>query len=218
VRFVPELVELPGLSEPRALPEGTWTILAAAEDPCVRTIEHALRATGASGTAVLLPRDGQFTDISLLLATAVSLLRRSPVLRSLRPAEAPRPSSAASIAELPELRTCVIHCPGRTPDGLPREVASAAPGYREVHYHGSGIRRRAFLTVLPLDEPDGFRLTASDVIGVTGGGKGMTAECALALARESGARLLLLGRFRSLRAAAQAKSRTYPGLGRRRVL
>ncbi|HSE36437.1 MAG TPA: SDR family NAD(P)-dependent oxidoreductase, partial [Blastocatellia bacterium] len=37
-------------------------------------------------------------------------------------------------------------------------------------------------------------MTRADVLLITGGGKGVTAECAIAVAKESGARLVLLGR------------------------
>ena len=37
-------------------------------------------------------------------------------------------------------------------------------------------------------------LSPADVLLVSGGGKGITAECALALAKESGARLAIIGR------------------------
>src|SRR5262249_11668348 len=48
---------------------------------------------------------------------------------------------------------------------------------------------------LPAGEPaEGTPLTSTDVLLVTGGGKGITAECALAMAQDSGAALGLLGR------------------------
>jgi enediyne polyketide synthase len=195
--FVPELVELPALGDLPALAEGDWTVFAAAEDPWVRAVVRGLQSTGAAGVAVVLPRDVQFTDIPLLLAathTACSGARRFALIQAGKGAEA----FARSLhAELPELRTCVIHVPASHPDAarwIAAEVTSAPAGYREVHYDSSGVRRQAVLRVLPLDEQDAFRLTASDVIAVTGGGKGITAECALALARDSGASLLLLGR------------------------
>src|SRR5262249_37427416 len=47
------------------------------------------------------------------------------------------------------------------------------------------------------DAVDGpLPLGPDDVLLVTGGGKGIAAECALALARETGVRLVLLGRAR----------------------
>jgi enediyne polyketide synthase len=195
--FVPEFAELAPLREPPELAEGNWTVFAAGEDSWTREIARGLQSTGASGVAVLLSRDMQFSDIPLLLdaaQAACSGARRFALVQTGKGAEA---FARCLHAEFPELRTCVIHVPSGHPDAagwIAAEAASAPVGYREVHYDACGTRRREVLKVLPLDEPDALRLSASDVIAVTGGGKGITAECALALARESGAKLLLLGR------------------------
>lgn len=74
------------------------------------------------------------------------------------------------------------------------EVA-ATDTYHEVHYDVTGARRQQVLRALPIDagrveQP----LGAGDVLLVTGGGKGITAECALALAADAGAKLAVLGR------------------------
>src|SRR5690606_3061416 len=64
-------------------------------------------------------------------------------------------------------------------------------------YDASGVRREPRLHLLPLDDaPAPLPLGPADVLLVTGGGKGITAACAHALARETGARLVLLGRSR----------------------
>ena len=57
-----------------------------------------------------------------------------------------------------------------------------------------GARTEPALRPLELSGDDVPPLTASDVLLVTGGGKGIAAECALALARQCGCRLALLGR------------------------
>jgi enediyne polyketide synthase len=97
-----------------------------------------------------------------------------------------------------------------TPPGHPQEGSRGL--YREAHYDLHGTRRVPLLRPLPAwpvegaEPPSGVApaapstrercagLTSSDVILATGGGKGIGAECALALARASGARLALLGR------------------------
>ncbi|WP_157419676.1 SDR family oxidoreductase, partial [Actinomadura kijaniata] len=77
------------------------------------------------------------------------------------------------------------------PDLVAAEAA-ATDRFREVEHDG-GVRREPVLTPV---EPNGtdLPLGPGDVLLVTGGGKGISAECALALARESGTRLVLLGR------------------------
>src|SRR6185369_11856373 len=72
---------------------------------------------------------------------------------------------------------------------------AAARGFIEVYHDADGHRYEKVMRLLPIDEVAGeLPLTRADVLLVTGGGKGVTAECAIALAKESGARLVLLGR------------------------
>jgi enediyne polyketide synthase len=102
--------------------------------------------------------------------------------------------------EAPEVTCCVIDVPTGHPMAPKWAVqeALAASGYSEVHYDREGIRRTPVLkAVRPEVSPvwsDG--LGSRDVLLVTGGGKGIGAECALHLARETGVRLALLGRSR----------------------
>jgi enediyne polyketide synthase len=74
--------------------------------------------------------------------------------------------------------------------------AAATAGYCEICYDEAGARQVPVFRALPVrPEPAGpLPLGATDVLLVTGGGKGITAECALALARETGAAVALLGR------------------------
>ncbi len=89
------------------------------------------------------------------------------------------------------------------PIGHPRSVewvvaeaeAASASRFTEVHYDEAGRRWEPVLRLQPWIN-DGARvpLGPGDVLLVTGGGKGIAAECALSLARETGVRLALLGR------------------------
>ncbi|HVT14604.1 MAG TPA: SDR family NAD(P)-dependent oxidoreductase [Thermoanaerobaculia bacterium] len=115
--------------------------------------------------------------------------------------------------ELPEVTTCVVDLPaeaGAQAAELVAREAAAAQGYVEAHYDAAGRRRVPALRHLPdAAEPGaaapapaatpaaaaaGAGLGAGDVLLVSGGGKGIAAECALDLALGSGARLALLGR------------------------
>lgn len=65
----------------------------------------------------------------------------------------------------------------------------------EARVDSTGARRTPALKLLPTStEPGELPMSRADVVLVTGGGKGIAAECALSLARETGARLALLGR------------------------
>ena len=95
------------------------------------------------------------------------------------------------------MTTCVVNVPAEHPKAIDSIVAEAraADGYTEAHYDASGTRRMPVLRLLADATPDEQPpLCADDVLLVTGGGKGIAAECALALARQYGVRLALLGR------------------------
>ncbi|MEO5876360.1 MAG: type I polyketide synthase [Streptosporangiaceae bacterium] len=79
-------------------------------------------------------------------------------------------------------------------DRVVREVAGTA-GFAEAHYDVAGLRRVPTLRAMPVRASrERAALGRTDVLLVTGGGKGITAECALAVARDSGAALGVLGR------------------------
>jgi enediyne polyketide synthase len=80
---------------------------------------------------------------------------------------------------------------------LVRAEACAAAGFVEVRYESSGRRVVPTAVVAPLHaSSDPVVLGSDDVLLVTGGGKGIAAECAMAVARATGVRLALLGRSR----------------------
>jgi len=101
-----------------------------------------------------------------------------------------------------ETAVCVVSVPAdeaRAASWVAAEALGAA-GYSEAHYDREGVRREPRLAVLEgsaAPAPDSSSpLAAADVLLVTGGGKGIAAECALDLARWSGARLAIVGRSR----------------------
>jgi enediyne polyketide synthase len=95
--------------------------------------------------------------------------------------------------EQPDITTCVITLPldDKTVERILAEI-QIAQVYHEIYYNPSRCER--VLKPLKKSTTDHQILTADDVLLVTGGGKGITAECAAALARDSGVRLVLLGR------------------------
>jgi enediyne polyketide synthase len=73
------------------------------------------------------------------------------------------------------------------------EAAALTAGFRAVHVARDGTLTTPMLAAITLPEPD-LALGSGDVVAVTGGGKGIAAECALALARRTGCRLVTIGR------------------------
>jgi len=72
----------------------------------------------------------------------------------------------------------------------------AASSYLEASYNATGVRRERRLRLLatPSEEPSGTILSGDDVLLISGGGKGIAAECGLALASAQGCALGIVGR------------------------
>nr|WP_042180124.1 type I polyketide synthase [Kibdelosporangium sp. MJ126-NF4]CEL14216.1 Malonyl CoA-acyl carrier protein transacylase [Kibdelosporangium sp. MJ126-NF4]CTQ88584.1 Malonyl CoA-acyl carrier protein transacylase (EC 2.3.1.39) [Kibdelosporangium sp. MJ126-NF4] len=101
--------------------------------------------------------------------------------------------------EAPTVKTTVVTLPlaQHPADVVSRIVAdvAATQDFSEVHYDESGTRLVPVLRPLTLAPAQDYEpLGKNDVLLATGGGKGITAECALALAKESGASVALLER------------------------
>ena len=183
--------------------DGTWRMFAPPGHPVAEPLRRALaQANLGSGVLVCLPADCAAQDLAVALEGAQAAAGAAPDSRFVL-VQAGR--GAAGLAktlrqEGPHLRTTVVHVPpgpwavGRTVDQVVAEVA-ATDRFVEVFHDGGGVRRIPTLRALPVrpartDVP----LDDTDVLLVTGGGQGITAECALALAVDTGARLALIGR------------------------
>ena len=95
--------------------------------------------------------------------------------------------------------TCVVNVPVSHPQAVEWIVAEAlaANGFTEVHFTGDGRRLEPRLKLAEFSPPQikpEISVGPEDVLLVTGGGKGIAAECALAFARETGVKLALIGR------------------------
>ena len=174
-----------------------------------------LPSTG--GVLLCLPRDAGETHIPLMLRAVRAALACPPGARFVLVQDG---GSAAPLARTLHLESglpaCVIDLPLDHPRALEwiAAEAHAAAGYTEAHYDTGGNRQMPVACVASLRAGSkiGGQLNTSDVLLVTGGGKGIAAECALAVARETGARLVLVGRSDPARDAALAAN-----LGRMRA-
>jgi enediyne polyketide synthase len=161
--------------------------------------EALSREVGGQGVLLVLPPGPLVSRVRLLLQGAKALVARLGIERFvLVQSEGGGAAFAKTVAlEYPHLATCVVDLPWEHPRSLDWLVSEtrAAVGYTEVHYDHSGCRRVPVLRVLPASPAPLVRLLGpDDVLFATGGGKGITAECALALARGTGVRLALMGR------------------------
>lgn len=195
--FQVELVDEPAPSATPRQPHGTWRVYAREEHPLAEPLRRALERGGVgSGVLVCLPEQCDETDLELALLAAKAAMSQEPGGRLVLVQRGRGGAGIARTARLedPQLRVTVVDTPfsAQAAQWIVADVA-ATTGYREVYYGGEGDRRVPVLRPYhpqPATEP----LTSQDVLLVTGGGKGITAECALALATDSGAKLAILGR------------------------
>jgi enediyne polyketide synthase len=182
-----------------AQPEGSWTIIAPEGHPFANVLEQAFAQTRqGQGMVVCLPPDPDQRHIKLLLDGAQAMLdRRAGTFVVVQHGGGGAPLARTLHLEAPAIDTCVVDVPPEHPAACEWIVAEAlaARGYSEAHYDLDGRRREPQLQLLPLPTTGGdLPLDSTDVLLVTGGGKGITAECALALAQETGTKLALFGR------------------------
>ncbi len=206
--FATELV--PRQAPPRTAPvmNGEWQVFATADHPLATPLAQALRAARlGDGVLLCLPQACDERHVVLMLAAAHAALAstaapgRFVVVGGRRGAAGlaktlhlEAPAIATTVVVLPEPDAALI-------DGIVADVAATA-GFAEVHYDEAGTRHVPLLRPLPDAAPasagaasaGGYPLGKGDVLLVTGGGKGITAECALAIARQTGAAVGLVGR------------------------
>ncbi|HEU4833681.1 MAG TPA: SDR family NAD(P)-dependent oxidoreductase, partial [Pyrinomonadaceae bacterium] len=174
---------------------GDWHILAAPDHPLKSAVESAFtRSNVGRGVVVLLPPEPDESHTGLLLDAAHTALKAGDDFRFVLV------GGAASFArtlhlEAKNLNTCVVEVPLEHPNaaGWVLAEALAARGYVESRYRSDGKRWEPVLRPLDPEPYCELPLTTDDVLVVTGGARGITAECALRLARESGARLAIFG-------------------------
>lgn len=198
--FVPRWVPRERPAEPRASGSSEWQVVAEEGDPLASQLGAALaRLPGAPGVLLCLPARSDAHLLPLMVHAVQAVIAQAGDARF---AVVQRGPGAASLArtlhlEHPDVTVCVVTIPEGHADATRWIVAevAAAVGFVEARYEPDGSRTVPVLTVAGTQPPaESLRLGPEDVLLVTGGGKGIAAECALALARAGGARLLILGR------------------------
>jgi enediyne polyketide synthase len=201
----------PGTAGPTGA--GDWTVFAPASHPLAEPLAAALRSARlGSGVLLCLPDEADESHVPMMLSAARAALASAPGARFV--AVGGR-RGAAGLAktlhlEAPHVATTVVTWAGApagepTADVIAKVTADVAAtgGFLEVHYDSGGARAVPVLRALPRaaraagNQPEFSAigsLGTGDVVLVTGGGKGITAECALALAHRTGAGIAVLGR------------------------
>jgi enediyne polyketide synthase len=192
--FETVLVERPPPPGPRIAT--SWDVVTEPGHPLAEALATAFAGGGEhDGVLLALPPDADERCLPVLVKSLRTLYER----RAGRFALLQHGCGAASLArvlqlEEPAIDVCVIDLPlDAAALDTARAEAESAFGYREVVIDEHGVRRVPVLRRLDLT-PGSLPLDAGDVLVVTGGGKGIGAECALALARAGGLSVGLVGR------------------------
>ncbi|WLQ45090.1 type I polyketide synthase [Streptomyces laculatispora] len=208
--FVVDLTpaELPG--GPAAGPGGDWEVFASDRHPLAGPLAEKLRAAGpGAGVLLALPRDCGQEHIGLMLAAARAALDPDRRAAGTRLVAVGDRRGAAGLSktlhlEAPDIPVTVVTLP--LPEDITADAAErisvriaadavATAGFSEVHYDADGVRREPVLRAVELERDSTHQaLGADDVLLITGGGKGITAECAISLAGQNGAAVGLMGR------------------------
>ncbi|MDA3646996.1 SDR family NAD(P)-dependent oxidoreductase [Saccharopolyspora indica] len=184
-----------------------WTVFAPDWHPLAERLRLALSRAGlGDGVLLCLPADVDEGYFGMFLDAARAVLAAPNGTRFIVVHQGLGASGLAKTLRLedPSVRTTVVHLPEPTPaldDEIDQAVSrvvietAATTDFTEVRYDEAGVRTVPVLRSVPVPDAAGSTpLEATDVLLVTGGGKGITAESALAIAKDSGARLALLGR------------------------
>ncbi|MGD0064461.1 MAG: SDR family NAD(P)-dependent oxidoreductase, partial [Streptosporangiaceae bacterium] len=188
--------------------DGTWEVFSPPGHPLRAALSRALRAARlGDGVVLLLPRECGPGHVGLMLQAARAALSHTGPCHFVAVQDR---RGAAGLAktlhlEAPAVPVTIVTLP--LPDSVPAARATelaaaivadvaATAEFSEVHYDTAGTRRVPLLR--PVADLAGhgaeLPLGPGDVLLVSGGGKGITAECALTLAQDTGAAIALLGR------------------------
>jgi enediyne polyketide synthase len=180
---------------------GRWQIFASRNHPFAKPLREAFGQTSTSGVVVCLPENPGLENISSLLKAgrAALALKGSPRFVVVQHGWGGGGFARTLHLENSNVVTCVVNVPASHPQAVKWIVAEAlaANGFTEIHFTGNGRRLEPKLKLAEFSPPQikpEISVGPEDVLLVTGGGKGIAAECALAFARETGVKLALIGR------------------------
>ena len=195
--FRSRLIPRPAPRSYAAPGEGEWRFFGPSEGTLRPALEARRNQLPAGGGVILcLPSDPDERHAALLLEAGQAAMKLLP---SARFVVVQHGGGAAALArtihlEARDLPVAVVDLPLGLDDAADRAIAEAAAVRRftEAHYDSAGVRYEPALSAIAR-QPAEFPLGPCDVLLVSGGAKGIGAECAIEAARLSGARLAILG-------------------------
>jgi enediyne polyketide synthase len=178
---------------------GMWQLIAPPGSTLAGALRERLAEADGEGVAVILDAGTETSNLSLLLDGARAVLSNKNATHFLLVQH--NTFGAAFVRtlhlEAPWINCCIVSVPADQPSSvewIARDLGESV-GFTEAVYDSIGVRRVPTLRLLDSTEARAAGdIGSRDVVLVSGGGKGIAAECALALSRKTGARLLILGR------------------------
>jgi enediyne polyketide synthase len=172
-----------------------WHVFMEKEHPLYEHFKTNFEMLNGSGVVVALSPEPNISQVHLLLEAA----RKSSELQIpfvLIQHDWKTSSAFAKTFYLENgIGTKVINLP------LKKEVVSFIEmelhqiiGFEECFYDSQGTRTVPVLSPIELNGKKSMKLSNEDVLLFTGGGKGIALECALSIAKDTGAKLALIGR------------------------
>ena len=191
---------LPRASFSNKIGQAAWTIIAP-PDHAIKKYLARFSSTEARTAAVIvcLPEKSESLAPDLLIEGVQTVLSRKEPCVFAVIQETPLASSfcRSFFLEHPAVPTLVFNAlfeEKTAPARIAAELAGVE-GFLEIAYDDEGRRTTPGFRILELFQSEQRpMLGPDDRVLVTGGGKGVTAECALALGRATGAELVLWGR------------------------
>ncbi|MDD4915297.1 MAG: type I polyketide synthase [Methylococcales bacterium] len=181
---------------------GDWRLFPPEAGPLATAIYDGLVAWGGAGVLVCLPPQPENLPVDSLLAAARAVLQSAAEANRFVLVQHDGVAGAFARSLYEEnraLTVCVADVPpiAAAAAWVLAEVRSAQ-GFSEARYDAAGKRYQQQMRLLPVIEPADSppALDNKDILLVSGGGKGIAAECALAMNKRHGVRLALLGRAR----------------------
>jgi len=186
------------VSDKKQVVKSCWQLYSNGEKEFSRKLVTRLQNSISVNGVLLVLSDDLDTNIALLLEAAKTVISNTKTLRHFVLVQSN--NSVASFArtffqEQPDIKTTIIILPlgDEAISHVVNEVGSNS-GFVEVRYDQAGIRQMATLKLVNEITEKTLPLGRTDVVLVSGGGKGIAAECALQLAKKTDASLVLLGR------------------------
>lgn len=171
-----------------------WRIVMPGDHPLKEAVLQAFSKPG-SGVLLCVPPGAADDQASLLLEAARLLRPSGDRFVVLHHGDGSSGFARSLRMEYPRVDVSVIRIPVSAAACEKAYFdATTAKGFEEIWHDETAVRRVPRLRTVPIPDSSRPLLGEQDVLLATGGGKGIGAECAIALTRGTSARLLILGR------------------------